>query len=193
MGGKREYTCSVEGTVFSNAFRNFFLHGALRDFGLSRGSPQILVKAFLKKKKTTKQNGGGKPRSHKKHLFCSFFFSKGKGKTMFFDKEKGKSFSHPSEYEYIPCEQMADFPEVALWGNENAELLFFMLLVWGFVRGDFCWTEWDTRKFGNWLFKVHPTAESADFKMVFFLFGCTCKYQAGLFRVKDWTGLPRLE
>lgn len=58
MGGKREYTCSVEGTVFSNAFRNFFLHGALRDFGLSRGSPQILVKAFLKKKQQNKMGEG---------------------------------------------------------------------------------------------------------------------------------------
>lgn len=27
----------------------------------------------------------------------------------------------------------------------------------------------------------------------FFPFGWTCKYQAGLFRVKDWTGLPLLE
>lgn len=81
---------------------------------------------------------GEKPHSHKKHLFCSFFFSKGKGKTRAFDKEKGKSFSLPSAYEYIPCEQMADFPVVALWGNENAELLFFYFIglgahLWGFL------------------------------------------------------------
>lgn len=92
---------------------------------------------------------GEKPHSHKKHLFCSFFFSKGKGKTRAFDKEKGKSFPFPSDYEYIPCDQMADFPVVALWGNENAELLFFISLVWGFICGDFWWTEWDTRKPGN--------------------------------------------
>lgn len=64
-------------------------------------------------------------------------------------KKKGKSFSLPPAYEYIPCEQMADFPRVALWGNENAELLFFISLVWQFVCGDFWWTEWGTRKFGN--------------------------------------------
>lgn len=91
---------------------------------------------------------GGEPQSHKKLLFCSFFFSKGKGKPRAFDKEKGKSFSLPSAYEYIPCEQMADFPMVALWGNENAELLFFIYGL-GVVCGDFWWTEWDTRKFGN--------------------------------------------
>lgn len=50
MGGKREHTCSVEGAAFSNVFGNFFLQGALRDFGLSRGCPQLLVKAFLAKK-----------------------------------------------------------------------------------------------------------------------------------------------
>lgn len=30
-------------------------------------------------------------------------------------------------------------------------------------------------------------------KWIFFLFGWTCKYQAGLFRAKDWTGLPWLQ
>lgn len=116
-------------------FSEIFLQVALRDFGLSRGCPQLLVKAFLTKK--TKTKWGGKPHSHKKHLFCSFSFSKGKGKPRAFDKEKGKSFSLLSAYEYIPCEQMADFPGVALWGNENAELLFFISLVWGFVCGGF--------------------------------------------------------
>lgn len=53
-----------------------------------------------------------------------------------FDKEKGDSFPLPLDYEYIPCEQMAEFPVVALWGNENAELLFLISLVWElFVRG----------------------------------------------------------
>lgn len=34
---------------------------------------------------------------------------------------------------------MAEFPVMALWGNENAELLFyfFFSLVWGLVCGDF--------------------------------------------------------
>lgn len=97
------------------------MQGALRDFGLFRGSPQLAVKAFL----TQNQNKtGGKTHSHKKHSFCSFFFLKGKGKKSAFDKEKGEFFPPPPDYEYIPCEQMAEFPVVALWGNENAELLF---------------------------------------------------------------------
>lgn len=49
MGGKRENTCSGEGAVFSNVFGNFLLQGTLRDFGLSKGCPQLLVKAFLTK------------------------------------------------------------------------------------------------------------------------------------------------
>lgn len=74
-------------------------------------------------------------------MCCSFFFSKGKGKTRALDRQKEiyksfiktkKSSPPPPDYEYIPCEQMAEFPVVALWGNENAELLFFILLVWGF-------------------------------------------------------------
>lgn len=105
-----------------------------------------MVKAFL----TQKQNKmGKKTNSHKKHLFCSFFFSKGKGKTRAFDKEKRESFPPPPDYEYIPCEQMAEFPVVALWGNENAELLFCISLVWRVVYGGFWWREWDTWKFGN--------------------------------------------
>lgn len=32
---------------------------------------------------------------------------------------------------------MADFPVVALWGNENAELLFFISLVWELFVGIF--------------------------------------------------------
>lgn len=97
----------------------------------SRESPQLAVKAFL----TQNQNkmGTKKPHSHKKHLFRSFFFSNGKGKTTAFDKEKGETFPPWTDYEYIPCEQMAEFPVVALWGNENAELLLVISLVWGSV------------------------------------------------------------
>lgn len=92
---------------------------------------------------------GGNHTVIKSICFAHSSFQKEKGKPRAFDKEKGQSFSLPSVYEYIPCEQTADFPAVALWGNENAELLFLFHWFWGFLCGDFWWTEWDTRKFGN--------------------------------------------
>lgn len=45
-------------------------------------------------------------------------------------KKREISFPPPADSEYIPCEQMAEFPVLALWGNENAELLFSIFLFW---------------------------------------------------------------
>lgn len=98
MGGKREHTCSAEGTVFSNVFRNFFLQGALRDFGLSRGSPQILVKAFLKK---PKQNGGKNHTVIKSICFAHSSFQKERVKQCpLIKKRENLSHTHQSMNTY---------------------------------------------------------------------------------------------
>jgi len=67
-----------------------FLQGALRDPGLSGGSTRLAVKALLTQNQT-KTGGKKTPHSHKKHLFCSFFFLKGKGKRRALGKAKGDS------------------------------------------------------------------------------------------------------
>lgn len=58
---------------FQSCFQKFFLQGVLRDFGLSRGCPQLLVKAFLTKNKTKWR---GKPTVIKSICFAHSSFQK---------------------------------------------------------------------------------------------------------------------
>lgn len=88
-------------------------------------------------------------------------------------KKKEISFPPPADSEYIPCEQMAEFPVLALWGNENAELLFSIFLFWR--RGCLWWFLFfvfslEIVKFGNKLFKIYSTGKGSYFKIRFFLF-----------------------
>lgn len=86
-------------------------------------------------------------------------------------KKREISFPPTPDSEYIPCEQMAEFPVLALWGNENAELLFAIILFWG--DGLWCfffwWRESGTGKFGKYLLIIDPT-NKGYFKIQFFLF-----------------------
>lgn len=144
-----------------------------------------MVKAFLIHTHTKKIKHHKTKRGKKSHIksicFAHSSFQNERVKQGPLVKKREISFPPPPDSEYIPCEQMAEFPVLALWGNENAELLFAIILFWGLVCGGFFGGEWGTGKFGNDLFIIYPTI----FQNTIFPALCTCKYQGGLFRVKD--------
>lgn len=147
MGGKREHTCSVEGAVFSNVFKNLFLQGAQRDFGLTRGCPQLLVKAFLTKNKT---KWGEKHTVIKSICFAHSSFQKERVKQgPLIKKRENLSHFHQCMNTYHVNKWLI-FP---WWhcGAMRMQSCYFLLHCLGvfFLGGDFWWTEWDTRKFGN--------------------------------------------
>lgn len=93
--------------------------------------PAAVVKAFLiYTQKKISQNKMGK-KNHtviKSICFAHSSFQKERVKQGPLVKKREIFFPPPPDSEYIPCEQMAEFPVLALWGNENAELLFAIIL-----------------------------------------------------------------
>lgn len=185
MGGKREHTCKSGRGCFQQCLRTvLFFQGALRHFGLSRRSPQLVVKAFVthtKKRKKNNKRKKHKAKQGKKHMviksvcFAHSSFQKERVKQGPLIKKREVSFPPPADSEYIPCEQMAEFPVLALWGNENAELLFSIFLFWRrgvfVVVFVFCFFfSLEIVKFGNKLFKIYSTGKGFYFKIGFFLF-----------------------
>lgn len=150
MGGKREHTCKSGRGCFQQCLRTvLFFQGALRHFGLSRRSPQLVVKAFVTHTKKRKKNNkrkkhkakqGKKTHGHKKRLFCSFFFSKGKGKTRAFDKEKGGIFPTPGRLWIHTMWTNGWISSVGIVGQweRRVVIFYFSILEEGGVCGGFC-------------------------------------------------------
>lgn len=138
MGGKREHTCSVEGAVFSNVFRNFFLQGALLVlYGLSRGCHSCWLKQSLTKKtknQTTEQNGGENHRVIKSIFFAHSSFQKERVyQGPLIKKRENLSHFHQRMNTYHVSKWLI-FP---WWhcGAMRMQNCYFLFMVWGFLWG----------------------------------------------------------